>query len=384
MTTVTWRVLLTMAFAAGCVSAGGEETMAAQDSWCDGWAWRRALTVTERSGILLSDFPVSLELDGTDGHDLRVVIDGREVPSQVEDAGGGRVRLWFEVSLGAGATLANAFVYSGNSSAGPVAVGDWGALELGEGRAVLEGEALRAVYDTWLVTPENEQWETTIRELTDKRSGLNHCDAALSPSGRIDAAAGRFALDGLPQLVADGPVFRSIRLGWNEEPPEEQVVTVFRRSAFLRVDYRRTAVNSVDIFSTPGGRADGWECWCHGAGEWVSGYEVHERSYYNRFPKDGYNDVSDGGSLNANGQFIMAVYNEANGAGWGRVAPVESVSIIKLLRGGFELFTWLGGGKEAHSQFIFVFEGGPAGARALGLALANPPSVALGSEEQRS
>jgi hypothetical protein len=143
------------------------------------------------------------------------------------------------------------------------------------------------------------------------------------------------------------------------------------------------AVNIVDIFSTPGGRADGWEYWCYGADEWIRAYEVYEKSYYSRFPKDGYNDPADAGSLNCNGQFVMAVYNRENRAGWGRVAPVEAVSIVKLLRGGFELFTWLGGGKGEHAEHIFAFTGGPAGASAVGTALANPPRVTLGPEEAR-
>jgi hypothetical protein len=55
----------------------------------------------------------------------------------------------------------------------------------------------------------------------------------------------------------------------------------------------------------------------------------------------------------------MGVYNPANGRGFGRVAPVERVTIIKLLtfgpKRGFELFPW---GEGENTQYLFVVTGG--------------------------
>ncbi len=377
---------LPLLLAVSCAAFQGESEVAEIDWWDAAWSRRRRLWIREVSGNAVQHYPVGVPVDAAmfreNGADLRVVVGGKEVATQAERADDGGFRVWFEVSLGAGESLDDAFLYYGNPDATAGASVDWGAVELSERRIVLEGEALRAVYDTWLVVPKQEQWETTIRSLVDLRSGLDHCNVDLSAPGRIDAAAGRFALNTPPELVADGPIYRTVRLQWNEDRPKEQLITVYRRAPFLRIDYRRTAVNMVDIFSTPGGRADGWRYWFRGAEEWLRGYEVYEKSYYNRFPKDGYNDPPDAGSLSYNGHFVMAVYNEENRAGWGRVAPVESVSIVKLLKGGFELFTWLGGGREPHTEFIYVFQGGPERAESTGEPLAMPPSVRVGPEQK--
>jgi len=372
----------------------------------DAWSHRMPLTIRRNGGGGAEHLPVCLELDAVqpvaeglmrqDGADLRVVIAGQEVPCQMGAFNTCARRVWFELPPGAGN---DAWLYYGNPTADSQHDGaGWGELRADERTIVLENADLRCVYDTWEVV--DGQWETTIRQFIDRRTGVDHCNASVNEGARIDAAAGRCSRTVRTSVTADGPVFKTVHvvwpgehpeegLLWPEEFPEEEVewpgahpkiqdVTIFRRGPFVRIDYVHMAVNIVDLDTTPGGPGEKARQWFHGAEGWTREYTEYPNSYYNRYPEDGYNDPEDAGSLNCNGHFIMASISDGIGAGWGRVAPVDGISIIKPLWNGYELFSWLGGGKHRQTHRVYAFGDGEAGADAVGMALADPPVIAAG------
>jgi len=87
--------------------------------WNPNWRYRRSITLTERSGYTLTNFPIEIILDHkghaqTDGDDIRVVIDGIETPSYVSESNITNAKVVFEVNLTA-STTKMIFVYYGNS-----------------------------------------------------------------------------------------------------------------------------------------------------------------------------------------------------------------------------------------------------------------------------
>ena len=80
----------------------------------------------------------------------------------------------------------------------------------------------------------------------------------------------------------------------------------------------------------------------------------------------------DPGSLNYNGFFIMAVFNEQTGIGYGRVAPVKAISIIKLLnKKGFELFPYWRQKKLPYTSYLFTITNGSEQAMEIGKKIAD-------------
>ena len=197
--------------------------------------------------------------------------------------------------------------------------------------------------------------ESAIIELVERQSGRDLAGT------RIDAAAWRRELD-TAELIADEDTEKSVRLHWpgNEGRPDgEQVFTIYPDSPVIRVDYIQWFVNIVDI----SGGGDTWKI--YGAEEWVREYLDYPNHYYNRVESNIDNiqgpDVEDGGSLNYNGSFIMGVYGSKDQAGWGRVMPVGSIPIIKLLpwQGkGFEMFPDYRTEHTPFTGYIYTVTGG--------------------------
>lgn len=182
----------------------------------------------------------------------------------------------------------------------------------------------------------------------------------------IDACASRGFLE-RAWVKRDDADVKTVRLRFDDGNCQD--VSIFRDRLFLRIDYVKYGVNIVDIGSPGGGEG---RYVFHGADGWKRGYEALPKSYYNRYSPDGYRDVRDGGSLSYNGWFIMGVYNEASGRGFGRIAPVEHINIIKLLLNrGFELFAHLGGGHRPYTGYLFAVTGGAEGVIPLGRRLAD-------------
>ena len=193
--------------------------------------------------------------------------------------------------------------------------------------------------------------EFAIKEFRIK-SAANENQVGIGLYKYLDADSGRGALFSA-SIVYSGTDRKTVRLIWVDEfndPTKKitQEVTIFGNSRYLKINYSdvQYGINVVDL-GTPGGTTAGTHV-AYGHSGWNRGYITFQDpsyfgSYYNRYPPDGVNDPTDGGSLNYNGNFIVGVYNSSNGRGFARVMPVADISIIKLLlypstRRGLELF----------------------------------------------
>lgn len=159
----------------------------------------------------------------------------------------------------------------------------------------------------------------------------------------MNAGAG----DGLIQsvtLVEDFPSHKKVRFVWGrwdvgkqQHAPDQKIIeefTIYPHSRFVRVDYVdiQWKTNISDL-GQPGGTLAG-EHIAHGGEGAPRGYLTHDEPlgvFYSRYPGDGVFDPPDGGPLNYNGNFVVAVFNPANGRGFGRVTPVFDTDVIKLL-----------------------------------------------------
>ncbi len=204
--------------------------------------------------------------------------------------------------------------------------------------------------------------EWAIRDLIIKSAKENQ-------AGRfIDACATRGFLT-RATVTRDDPSVKTVRMTFDDDHVQD--VSIYKGKPWLKIEYISYGVNTVDIGS-PGGVSEGrYEI--HGAGKWRRKYVIHPKSYYNRFPADKGKenvkepDPSNGGPLSYKGYFIMGVYNPKNRRGFGRVAPVSRINIIKLLwNRGFELFPNLGGDKKPYTAYLFVNEAGSRGIVTLG------------------
>ncbi|MDY6770912.1 MAG: DUF2341 domain-containing protein [Candidatus Nanohaloarchaea archaeon] len=90
------------------------------------WQYRQQVTVFERAGRDIENYPVSIQLDTqsligagkmqSDCGDLRIVEDGREIPYQIEDGecGENTTTVWFLTSVPTNSRDEDVFVYYGN------------------------------------------------------------------------------------------------------------------------------------------------------------------------------------------------------------------------------------------------------------------------------
>jgi hypothetical protein len=172
----------------------------------------------------------------------------------------------------------------------------------------------------------------------------------------LDAATQRGTLRNAT-LIYDDSYRKTVRLEWNTTSDSGSYfaseVSIYPNSTYIKIKYVN-AVSGVNIVeqAQPGGTTSGTHV-AYGGDRWIRGYVTLDYtptkgSYYNRFPADEVYDPADGGSLNYKGYFIVGVYNNLSdsayrGLGIGRVVPVNTIEIIKLLfsssqRVGFELF----------------------------------------------
>jgi hypothetical protein len=239
-----------------------------------------------------------------------------------------------------------------------------GTDSAGKLEVVLENNRLRCRYG-WAMpdqTPESYITDLMSKHATGPQS---HCLADAGAASRIDAAAGR------GELTDAVVVYRNIheataRLTWRslEGPSAIQEVTIYEDRPYLKIHHRAWAVNIVDI-ATPGGIRQG-QYTVHGAEQWKREFTFYPEIYFDRYSGDiGYQNITEidePGSLSFHGWFIMGIANPVNGTGYGRVAPVENIDIVKLLfkepalgQRGFELFPCY---QREHTPFIsylFVF-----------------------------
>ncbi|MCA8959739.1 MAG: hypothetical protein KDC38_04475, partial [Planctomycetes bacterium] len=145
-------------------------------------------------------------------------------------------------------------------------------------------------------------------------------------------------------VLHDGLDRKTLRMVWTRWDAANQTadldhtitrdISIFPNSRHIAIDYVdfRYAINIADL-ARPGGVSNGVFV-AHGGGSAPRGYLTHDEPpgvFYSRYAADGVFDPTDGGPLNYNGHFITAVYNPANGVGFGRVMPVTHTHVIKLL-----------------------------------------------------
>jgi len=208
----------------------------------------------------------------------------------------------------------------------------------------------------------SEKYEWAIRDLVIKAA-----DNEDQAGSYIDASATRGELQEAT-VIREAPGVKTVRLQFDDGNYHD--VTIRAGKPYLRMDYWRYGVNVVDIGSPGGGKG---EYIFYGGEQWHREYVGYPKSYYNRYAKDiGQENVTavdalDGGPLAYRESFIMAVVNPANGRGFGRIAPVRHVNIIKLLFDkGFELFPHLGHRHEPYTSYMFLVTEGKDQAMATG------------------
>ncbi len=246
----------------------------------------------------------------------------------------------------------------------------------------------------------NPHAQFAIRSLVVKAVGQDQMSD--SDFDYLGAGAGIGTIDSAT-ITYDGADRKTVRMIWNRWDVVNQVaddtkkiirdITIFPHSRFIKTDFvdLQWAVNLADL-GRPGGVSNGLHV-AHGGDTWPRGYITHDEPpgvFYSRYVPNGVGDPVDGGSLNYNDHFITAVYNPANGIGFGRVMPIEHTHVIKLLlhpgaRRGLEFqnYPFL----LAHPPFtgwIYVFTNGAPEALDTGRALAdqNPEGFDCGQELQ--
>ncbi len=250
------------------------------------------------------------------------------------------------------------------TSAAAAETAAWPRIEIREdtkGRleVVLENALLRARYAIGPGGKRGHEW--AIRDLVIKAAGEDQAGAF------VDSCATRGFL-GEASVIVERPGMKTVRLTFDDG--NQQDVTIWAAKPYLRIDYHRYGVNVVDI-GAPGGAVGLYRF--HGGDGWHRQHVNHPSSYYNRFEQDlgkenvDALDAADAAPLAYRGHFIMAVVNAENGRGFGRVAPVRHVNIIKLLWGkGFELFAHLGEHRYPWTGWLFIVTDGPDAAMDVG------------------
>jgi hypothetical protein len=201
----------------------------------------------------------------------------------------------------------------------------------------------------------------------------------------LDAATQRGTLR-KATLIYDGSDSKTVRLEWNTTSNSGSYfvseVSIYPHSTYIKIKYI-DAVSGVNIVeqAQPGGTTSGTHV-AYGGDHWIRGYVTLDYtptkgSYYNRFPADEVYDPADGGSLNYKGYFIVGVYNNLStsayqGLGIGRVVPVKTIEIIKLLfsdsqRVGFELFHF--NESTSFNTYLYAVTGGSSEILSMGKTL---------------
>jgi hypothetical protein len=219
-----------------------------------------------------------------------------------------------------------------------------------------------------------EGFEGSIRRFINKTAKEDQAQAPGGDiDGRIDAAAWRGAITkAYISDVEDESMTVHLDFTPIKGSIARQEVTIYRDRSWIKVHYIDWLVNIVDI-AHPGGTDQG-QYQFYGAENWKRPYMFYENIYFCRYADDiGYmniTEVDDPEPISYKGWFIMGVFNPANGRGYGRVAPVEAVDIIKLLfedrNCGFELFPYYNREHEPFSIYLFVVTGGAEGVIATG------------------
>ncbi|MBN2315825.1 MAG: hypothetical protein JXM79_17985 [Sedimentisphaerales bacterium] len=288
------------------------------------------------------------------------------------------IRYWLTTGL-VMLLLINAVVFAGIAKDAPKALKSStselavkvGKDEQGHWWAELENSVIYCRYG-WKPINEDQGGESFITDFTIKKIQQNQVGPR-NDTGRIDACAARYQLIDA-RVVRDSQEYKTVRLKWHHKQKgftPVQDVTIFPDKPYLRIDYTTYGVNIVDIARQGGDENANY--WFYGGDQWKRDYVLYPKGYFYP-PDDTYVVEQTGmpgdetpGSLSYKGHFIMAVFNEKTGVGYGRVSPVHATSIIKLLfNRGFELFPYWRKPKQPYNGYLFAITGGAAEAERIG------------------
>ncbi|MDI7276758.1 MAG: hypothetical protein QME94_12340, partial [Anaerolineae bacterium] len=217
--------------------------------------------------------------------------------------------------------------------------------------------------------PEGTTYETNIEEYYIKAVQQDQI-APQGPQGGdlIDASAWGGLLKEA-RVVDHGPDHITVYMTYSpiKGPAREQEVSLRRDDPVLKLHYINWCVNIVDI-ATPGGTRMG-AYQIYGAENWKRGYTFYPEIYFSKYPGDvGYENITeieDPTPLSYRGWLIMGIFNPANGIGYGRCVPAETIDCLKLLfredrlgRRGFELFPCWGRPNVPFDSYLFPVTGG--------------------------
>ncbi|KXK30711.1 MAG: hypothetical protein UZ01_01223 [Candidatus Brocadia sinica] len=236
---------------------------------------------------------------------------------------------------------------------------EWGSISIGTDtdgalEVSLENSKIRLKYGRFFG---GHHYEHAIKDLVIK--SVNEDQAGFY----LDACANRGTLT-TAVVVQDDANVKTVRLEWDNGAKVSEV-SIYPDSHYIKTKYLKYGINIVDQGSPGGGGSSSGVYEIYGASEWKRGYVIYPNIYFDRYPGDvGYQNITEidqPGPLDYHGWFIMGVYNEANGRGFGRVAPVSQIDIIKLLwKTGFELFPTFSRPHSPYTGYLFVVTGGGA------------------------
>jgi hypothetical protein len=256
---------------------------------------------------------------------------------------------------------------------------DWGSLTIvpdaqGYLSVVLENEALRVCYGHGLrFHRERDMHESYIVEFMDKRTGEDQVQYNKNGFGWgcLDAGEWHGLIKSANQVVCNELVL-TVRIEWEpiQGPVAIKEISLFKGQPWLKIDYLSWCVNIFDI-GVPGGTIQG-KYYLHGMDAWKRPLTYYPEIYFDRSPVDlGYENITEldeAGPLNYQGWFVMGIYNPENGRGFGRLAPVDSTDIIKLLfadpkigQRGFELFPCYERTHAPYGNYLFPLTDGAQG-----------------------
>jgi len=261
--------------------------------------------------------------------------------------------------------------------------GNWGNVSVGKDsedrwEATLENTRISVRYGFRMKEyAEGMITDFIIKDFPDENVAGNTMDAAAHRGELINAV-----------VVKDSPEVKTVRLEWDPTPtkkfkgPAVSEVSIFPESPYIKIDYLSYCFPHVCDIGSPGGirgkvtdASTGGTYVIYGAEEWqkarakITDPELrnhpneHHRvtdDLYPLYPKPlidrGWGETP----MSYKGWYIMGVYNEKNGRGYGRILPVAAVPYIKLLwNKGFELFPFWRTKPEPHTEYLFVVEKGP-------------------------
>jgi len=271
------------------------------------------------------------------------------------------------------ATLIEADVYNTPNVWRTLAGGpdDWGQIRAGADGAgqwgvVLENGVIRVHYACGVTS---EQLQSYIREFTIK--------AVDESQGHwLDSAAYRTSLQDV-RLVRDDADAKTVRMTWGTtkfDGPAISEVTIFPDSPVLRIDYIDAGFPHICDLGKPGGLNAAGQYAIYGAEEWQKVRRAIEAPELRNHPNEHHRLTDDlypiypfplrdapwGPSpMDYKGWYILGVYDEETGRGFGRVVPADVMTYIKLLWGkGLEFFPHWRTEWKPYTAYLFAVTAG--------------------------